>query len=48
MSSKLLNKGWHAESRTLRDSGGQAERREQRFRGDLGVAQGEEGFQASS
>eukprot|EP01043_Picozoa_sp_COSAG02_P005526 COSAG02_NODE_150_length_33596_cov_61.953966_22_plen_54_part_00 len=34
----MLLEGGHAESRTRRDSGGRAERRELRFRGDLGVA----------
>ena len=45
--SQLLDEGWHAEIRTLRGSGGRAERHELRFRGDRGVARGEEGFQAS-
>ena len=44
--SQLLNEGWHAEIRTRGGSGGRAERRELRFRGDRGVARGDEGFQA--
>ena len=46
--SQLLNEGWHAEIRTRGGSGGRAERRVLRFRDELGVAQGEEGFQARS
>ena len=43
----VLNEGWHAEIRTLRGSGGWAERRELRFRGDRGVVRGDQGFLAS-
>ena len=45
--SQLLDEGWHAEIRTLRGSGGWAERRELRFRGDRGVVRGDQGFLAS-
>ena len=45
--SQLLDEGWHAEIRTRGGSGGWAERRELRFRGDRGVARGDEGFQAT-
>ena len=45
--SQLLNEGWHAEIRTRGGSGGRAERHELRFRGDRGVARGDQGFLAS-
>ena len=44
--SRVLDEGWHAEIRTQGGSGCRAERRELRFRGDRGVARGDEGFQA--
>ena len=45
--SQLLDEGWHAEIRTRGGSGGWAERRELRFRGDRGVVRGDQGFLAS-